>query len=206
MLKTIRSAAMALFACAACLTACQPSAEERLQEARKALETNQLPEAIRVLDALLEQEPQHAEALNMRGVAHIRLDQFTEAAIDFDRAIAIDPNNYKYYFNRGNIKMDINQPAAAAEDYARALAIDSTQQAIWLRRAACLHALGDYPEAVADFEGALRHGPPTADLAFSYAYSLKAVGADPCPQFQLAQSLGHPEAAHALADHCAEAQ
>ena len=52
-------------------------------------------------DKALAIEPDHAEALNNRGNALLRLECFEEALVSLDKALAIKPNIAEAQYNRG---------------------------------------------------------------------------------------------------------
>ena len=97
---------------------------ELLIEARARLEAGEAVEALRLYDRVLEQDPNHPEALAYRGWL-VRLAGETEEGMNLvETAIAADAEYPDAHLFRGVILLeDLNQPAEAAEELRRFLAL-----------------------------------------------------------------------------------
>lgn len=82
--------------------------------------------------------------------------RFQEALNLYTEALAVDPlnkkTNAKLYFNRATVLSRLNKVSEAASDCTSALALDENYLKALLRRAKCYTDLGEYEEAVRDYE------------------------------------------------------
>ena len=70
----------------------------------------QLSEAIRI-------DPQHINALLLRGQARVKIKQGKAGMKDLARAIELDPNNPELYVTRGNIYVTWKYRRSASKDF-----------------------------------------------------------------------------------------
>lgn len=82
--------------------------------------------------------------------------RFQEALNLYTEALAVDPlnkkTNAKLYFNRATVLSRLNKISEAASDCTSALALDENYMKALLRRAKCYTDLGEYEDAVRDYE------------------------------------------------------
>lgn len=97
---------------------------ELLIQARSRLAAGEAVEALKLYDRVLEQDPEHPEALAYRGWL-IRLAGQSGAGLDLvESAIAADPEYPDAHLFKGVILLeDLNQPTAAAAELRRFLAL-----------------------------------------------------------------------------------
>lgn len=97
---------------------------ELLIEARSRLAAGEAVEALKLYDRVLEQDPDHPEALSYRGWL-IRLAGQSDAGMDLvEAAIAADAEYPDAHLFKGVILLeDLNQPAAAADELRRFLVL-----------------------------------------------------------------------------------
>ena len=88
------------------------------------LEKWELDEAEETLRRLLEEEPEHARAVNKLGVVYARRQDLRQAEMCFNDAIALDPQLASAHSNLGNIYAEQGWYDRAKECYERALALD----------------------------------------------------------------------------------
>ncbi len=93
-----------------------------------------------------------ANALNSRGMAQERLENFEQAKADYNKAIEINPEYANAYNNRGNIKAKQADYKGAIEDYNRAIELNSQFVEAYCNRGIAKENLGDYYEALEDFD------------------------------------------------------
>ena len=67
--------------------------------AKVLLDENSFQLAIDTLGPLLRERPDHAEALFIRGTAHLELQRHEEAMTDLGRAVALSPSEPRYLYN-----------------------------------------------------------------------------------------------------------
>lgn len=97
------------------------------------------------LTALLELEPQNAQASYWRGVCRWRLDQLLEALADFNRTIALEPDFSAAYVARAELRLDLpdRDLDAALADIESALELDAKDPMAWAIRAWIDHAANE---------------------------------------------------------------
>lgn len=82
--------------------------------------------------------------------------RFQEALNLYTEALSVDPlnkkTNAKLYFNRATVMARLNKVREAAADCTSALALDENYLKALLRRAKCYMDLGEYEDAVRDYE------------------------------------------------------
>jgi DnaJ family protein C protein 7 len=82
--------------------------------------------------------------------------RFQEAFALYTEALAVDPlnkkANAKLYFNRATVQHRLAKTKEAVEDCTAALELDDTYLKALLRRASCYMDLGEYEDAVKDYE------------------------------------------------------
>lgn len=93
-------------------------------QALQYMEKWELDKAEEVLRQLLEEDPQHARAMNKLGVVYARRKDLRQAEVCFNDALALDPNLASAHTNLGNIYAERGWNERAKEAYERALLLD----------------------------------------------------------------------------------
>lgn len=149
--------------------ACSPSEEELLQKSRTLMDEGKHAEAVGYLDRLLEKNPQHADAYNMRGVAYLEQDNKEDAISDFNQAIRYDSASYRPLFNRANVYRLNTQFPEALQDYNQVVKKEPKLVDVYINRSAVLFEMGSYPQALKDLEVALKLEPTNSRVHFNLA-------------------------------------
>ena len=92
------------------------SAEDHNQMGRKLSAASQFQLAIAAFDRAILLNPKHAQALNARGYARMRLKDYKNALNDFTAAIVINPNYTNAFQNRAAAFRSLGQKEAADDD------------------------------------------------------------------------------------------
>lgn len=100
------------------------NSEELYNKAVSYIENWDLDKAEETLRQLLEEDPQHARAMNKLGVVYARRKDLRQAEICFNEAVALDPKLASAYSNLGNIYAERGWTERAKEAYERALFLD----------------------------------------------------------------------------------
>src|SRR5262245_24604665 len=77
------------------------------------------------LSAVIAQNPNDANAYNVRGSAYGRAGKFREAVADFDAALKINPGFYQAYANRALVQRKLGRDQQALADYNKAIEINA---------------------------------------------------------------------------------
>jgi len=130
----------------------------------EALIRDQALEAARSFQAALEVNPEHPQALNGLGVAHLQLGDLEQATEQFLAAIEASPTSSTPLMNLADLAVIQNEAAAALNYYALVLDIDAgnPEASTKLSR---LHRMAGVPnEGLALVESALKMHPKNVDL------------------------------------------
>ncbi len=120
---------------------------ERLLAAKQQHREGKTTEAEAVYLDILKNDPEHADALHMVGIACLERDQLSEAEQYFRQAIAVDDQQAVYYSNLGNVFGLQNRPEEAYEYFRQALGINSEHVGTLSNAATALLSIGRAAEA-----------------------------------------------------------
>jgi len=87
-------------------------------------ETGQLDPSIEVLQTVIEQDPDHAEALNFLGISYWRAGQFDKAVESFEKLIILDSGYASAYNNLGAVYLSQKRYDLASEQFRTAIRYD----------------------------------------------------------------------------------
>lgn len=132
---------------------------DALERALVLLQQGSLDDAETLYRALLQQQPDNADALQFLGVIEAQRGRLDEAAKLMDRAVALAPDHATVHANRGNVLRGLARHEEAVASYDRALALDPDRQDTLLNRAAALIDLGRFAAALADYDALLAINP-----------------------------------------------
>jgi Flp pilus assembly protein TadD len=110
----------------------QDNCTASITKARELIRNGNFAATIAMVDSCLKNEPDHADANNLKGCALIRLGSINDeknvrqAITCFNKAIQSEPGNYTYYNNRGWAYGNLDDNIKAAADFNKAVQIDST--------------------------------------------------------------------------------
>ena len=146
------------------------------QRANTLLSAGRAEEALDEFRQVLARMPQHTEARVNSGVAHAALGASEQAVAEFDTALSIVPGHLGAHYNRGLALHDLGRYAAALDAHERVLAAAPEHDGAWLHRGRALAALNRLNEAVASYGKAAAIRKDNADVHFSEALALLALG------------------------------
>jgi tetratricopeptide (TPR) repeat protein len=84
---------------------------------------NELPTALKFLDAAVDLQPDYAEAWNRRAFVHYRMGNSAAALEDLRRALALEPNHFRALDGMAKILTDIGEKKAALQAYDKLLGV-----------------------------------------------------------------------------------
>jgi predicted TPR repeat methyltransferase len=149
---------------------------QTLQSARQHHQACRLPEAQALYDQILGQEPNHPEALQLRGILAAQLGHHDEAADLIGRAIALKPNYPEAHFNLGNVLKTMGQLDAAIAAYRQAIALKPSYAESYNNLGTCLREKGKLDEAVAAYRKAIAFKPNYPKACSNLGLALKEQG------------------------------
>jgi S1-C subfamily serine protease len=105
-------------------------------------------------------DPRYLEhAFNIRGLAHVELHQFADAASDFTEVIKLNPTIAGYYDNRQNAYRGMGHLGDALKDADIAVRMAPTYSFVYRGRGNVYGDLGRYDLAISDFTTAINIDP-----------------------------------------------
>ncbi len=137
-------------------TACNPSNEELLSEARTHMGNGAYNQALPVLDKIIKQDPENKVAYNIRGIARLETGQAELALDDFNFSVGLDSSDYRSFYNRGNAHYRQQNFELAVKDYDKALRLEPKLADIYINRGNALVQLENYAQAMLDYQFALK--------------------------------------------------
>jgi tetratricopeptide (TPR) repeat protein len=107
------------------------------------------------LTDVIKNNPNDANALNLRGAAFGQAGDYDRAIADFNAALGINPDFPQAYANRALIHVRLKQLPQATADYDRAISIDPNYAPAYVGRGNIYKLQKSYPQAIADFTRAI---------------------------------------------------
>lgn len=133
-----------------------------LQKAVELHRAGRLDEAEACYRAVLAQDTQNADALNLLGLIVQSRGHKEDALRFFEKAIAAAPRLATAHFNRANVLVDLERTAEAASAYRKAIKINPAYADAQLNYGALLYRLGQIKEAVFAFRAMTTQCPADA--------------------------------------------
>ena len=121
-------------------------------------------EALQTFDLALDMAPQHASALNNKGLALKNLGQSDDALKCFLSALQFDPQHRETILNLAVLLATLNRIAEADEVYAQLLKIEPRHVDAWLYRGKYASNIGQHKQAIEFFGQVLAIDPGNVDL------------------------------------------
>jgi len=144
----------------------------------KAMQLHQfgiLPDAVRLYQSVLARKPDHAQALNMLGLAYAQLGNLPQAATMIERALAIQPNIAGAHSNLGFILQGLNRNEDAIRQFEAALRETPKDPEALNSLGAALSNIGRFIEALAPLQQALSIKSDYAEAHFNLGNALVAL-------------------------------
>ena len=148
----------------------------RLQSAARAIRDNALPEAQRLLDGVLAQAPDHAEALRVQAILHGRRGDPVAACKVLERAIARHPDDALLHSDLGNMRMAAGDRDGAFASWRRACELAPVQPMPWFNLGRNLQLQGDSLGAVEALSQAFSRAPDLLPAAILLGDALVHLG------------------------------
>ena len=153
-----------------------PSLAQLLEAALAHHEAGEFEPAEELYQRILEQAPEHPDALHLRGVLAYQSGRNDAAIKLIERAIAASPQNAAYHSNLGNALRNAGREAEAVASYQRAIALKPGFAQAHINLGLVLKTQGLFDEAIAAYQQALAVTPDNPRIwnSLGNAYAAKA--------------------------------
>lgn len=125
------------------------------------------------LDNILTKDPNNNDALLMRGQLYGSVGDYKSAINDYSQLIDLEPRSSTYrtvralaYLHNGNYEL-------ANDDASIGISIDSSSVQLWVIKADCMAAQGDFESSIKNYSEAINRRPISSELYFSRGIAKK---------------------------------
>jgi len=155
-----------------------PEAElaDQLARAQTLHQQGQVAEARRIYEEVVEQQPDHADALNALGVMSGQSSDPQRAIRYFDRVLAAQPDHFRAHCNRGLALQQLSQPEAALASFEAAIAVNPDDPTVHYGRAETYRQLGRSEEALSGYARAQKLNPSWVQPSYRRGGLLQQLG------------------------------
>lgn len=145
------------------------AAQARLGE--MLLESKKFSDAIPRLEESYKTTPDNQNRVAL-ALAYVFTQQLDKAQPLLDQAAAAEPGNFDVRMAYARVLRDRRQFAPAARQFYEAAKLKATEAKPWTELGDMLYSMGDYPQALAAFDNALKTGDNSAGIHFLRAIIL----------------------------------
>lgn len=139
-------------------------------------QSGQLDAAERCYQAVLRQDPSHAEAHHLSGLCAYDRGQFAQAAAAITRAVRAEPDNPLYHCNLGLALRSQGKLAEARRCYDRSIAIAPQFAPALFNLGVLAFDAGQYDEARGHYRAAVRAAPGLPQAHYNLGITLQRLG------------------------------
>lgn len=166
--------------------------------------TKNYKRAIKACERVLEDRPNHREALYARALNQYLLKDHARAQASYTELLSAYPDDARAYLGRAEVKADRGNHRGAADDFTAALLLDNTLPPAYLGRGLAYFRLYEYQLAIRDFNQYLVADPQSGRIYYyrGLAYIRINDYASACKDFEMALRLNYREAAEPFEKHC----
>jgi eukaryotic-like serine/threonine-protein kinase len=157
-------------------TATPPAKSPLVTRAQELTRAGRRLEALRLLDAELEESPHDVELLTTRALIRQGAGQGMGAREDVDLALQLDPEHAQAYRIRGVLRIPLGDYPGALADVEQAMRLDPSDRVAARNHAAILSAMNRLEEAVAEFDELLEKHPNDPDVLMARAVAWEFSG------------------------------
>jgi len=141
----------------------EPQAKNILQQAIKLHRNGQLERAKSIYENILENYPNHFDALHLLGVIALQTRNYLKSVDLISKAVDIYPSNAEFYYNRGIALSELKQFDAAIKDFDQAIAIKPSYAEAHSNHGNANNELGQFDAAIQSFNRAIAIKPNFAE-------------------------------------------
>jgi lipoprotein NlpI len=124
-----------------------------LSQARAALRSGKLEDALALLNKAIAAAPKDGEALTLRAAAHEALDRYADAVTDLTKVIELDPKRADAYQRRGGVYFKLGKIDESIADFDRYLKLRPDQLPSHWQRGISYYYARRYEDGQKQFEG-----------------------------------------------------
>ncbi len=155
----------------------KPRAVQPLLSLAKGLKAaDQSVRSARVLEQAIQIDPSDARAWYQSGTLVSQLGQRADAIRRLQKAIEFNPDLPGAYTTLAGMALEVGQADLAEKALRDALRVDPYDAAAWDLAGRASAGKGEFPEALYNFEKAIRHRPGFAPYLYDYALTLTSAG------------------------------
>ncbi len=143
---------------------------EIYQKALAAAQAGDTRGAVEQLKRAIQIHPRFVQALNILGVQHTRLGEFSEAVAAFRNALAVAPDALMPRLNYGIVLLQQKKYAEAEAEFSRALTRNDASAVVHLYRGRTLIYLKRYDEAEKELHRVISLGSNSGEAAMAHRY------------------------------------
>ncbi len=140
-----------------------------IEDGREALKTGDFNGAIESWKHVVEQNPNHALAYNLIGVANLKKGELREAKDYIEQALQREDNNPAFMFNLALTEMAYRNFDTMIEILKRALTYRSDKPSYWYVLGQALHNQKKFPEAIEAYQHSSSMVPENAKVLYFLA-------------------------------------
>ena len=147
-----------------------------LRAAMRAIDSGQFDQAENLLDSLLQQEPDFADGLHMKGYVALKRGDLAQARHWVDRAIAVDFHFENYHLTRGHILLAEGNREEARNSFGAAIVLNPEMPDAYVGLAHVFMADGALDAAIGALRTARSKSPKHPEINYLLGFALMAQG------------------------------
>lgn len=161
-------------------------------------------QAIKEINAAINENPSNAEAHYQKGTFHLSLKEYEKATLALEQAIKLDPYLIDAYNNLAIIKGQKKDYQGVVDLLDKAVVISDKNPKVYFNRAYAKGFLNDFNGAIEDFSMTIKLEPNNGQALVLRGRAYNAIGKkeEACADFAKAKTMGTPGAAESITQLC----
>jgi protein O-GlcNAc transferase len=140
-----------------------------------ALQSNQAPHGVRLIEQVIALRPNYAEAYGNLGIGYADLGRHQDALASYDKALVLKPDLADVHDNRGNALRDLGRFEDAVASHDKAIALRPNDAGAFSNRGNALRDLHRYDDALKSYDRAIALEAGFVEARCNRAIVLKAL-------------------------------
>ena len=165
--------------------------KEKINYILNLFESNQIQQALDLIDSLSKNYPDNSLLLNIRGACYADLGQLDIAAQSYKKALSIKPDYAKAHYNLGGVLQELDKLGDSVKSYRSAIKFEPKNAQAHNNLAIVLRELNQLEEAEISCRKAIALNP-------EYAEALCCLGIINYSNGDLDSAIGHMKKANAI--------